>query len=31
MTAAPIRWGILGTGWIADQMVTDLIGSGLTV
>jgi predicted dehydrogenase len=27
----PIRWGILGTGWIADQFVADILASGLTV
>jgi predicted dehydrogenase len=26
-----LRWGILGTGWIAGQMTTDLIASGRTV
>ena len=27
----PIRWGILGTGWIAGQFVSDIIASGMTV
>jgi predicted dehydrogenase len=27
----PIRWGILGTGWIAEQFVTDILASGITV
>ncbi|MCU1556884.1 MAG: gfo/Idh/MocA family oxidoreductase [Microbacteriaceae bacterium] len=26
-----IRWGILGTGWIAHQQTADLIGNGFTV
>jgi predicted dehydrogenase len=26
-----LRWGILGTGWIAHQQVTDLLGDGGTV
>jgi predicted dehydrogenase len=29
--SAPVRWGILGTGWIAGQFVADLIGGGSTV
>ncbi len=27
----PVRWGILGTGWIAETFVTDLLAVGLTV
>jgi len=27
----PIRWGILGTGWIAEQFVADIVASGITV
>jgi predicted dehydrogenase len=27
----PIRWGILGTGWIAGQFVADILASGMTV
>jgi predicted dehydrogenase len=27
----PIRWGILGTGWIAEQFVTDIPANGITV
>jgi predicted dehydrogenase len=26
-----IRWGILGTGWIAEQFVTDILANGITV
>jgi predicted dehydrogenase len=26
-----LRWGILGTGWIADSFVSDIIASGMTV
>jgi predicted dehydrogenase len=26
-----LRWGILGTGWIAEQFVSDILASGLTV
>ncbi|MCU1515156.1 MAG: gfo/Idh/MocA family oxidoreductase [Microbacteriaceae bacterium] len=26
-----LRWGILGTGWIAGEQVTDLLGNGFTV
>lgn len=26
-----IRWGILGTGWIAEQFVADILASGLAV
>ncbi|MGA1835672.1 Gfo/Idh/MocA family oxidoreductase [Herbiconiux sp. 11R-BC] len=26
-----IRWGILGTGWIAETFVTDLLAAGLSV
>jgi predicted dehydrogenase len=26
-----IRWGILGTGWIADQFVSDILANGMTV
>lgn len=29
--AEQIRWGILGTGWIAHQQTTDLVGNGFTV
>jgi predicted dehydrogenase len=29
--AEQIRWGILGTGWIAHQQTTDLLGNGFTV
>ena len=29
--AEKIRWGILGTGWIAHQQTTDLLGNGFTV
>lgn len=29
--AGKIRWGILGTGWIAHQQTTDLLGDGFTV
>ena len=26
-----LRWGILGTGWIAEQFVADILASGFTV
>jgi predicted dehydrogenase len=26
-----LRWGILGTGWIAHEQTTDLLGNGFTV
>ena len=26
-----LRWGILGTGWIADQFTTDIVANGFTV
>jgi predicted dehydrogenase len=26
-----LRWGILGTGWIAEQFVSDILASGFTV
>jgi predicted dehydrogenase len=26
-----LRWGILGTGWIAEQFVADIVASGFTV
>lgn len=29
--AEQIRWGILGTGWIAHQQTTDLLGNGFIV
>ncbi|WP_349899560.1 Gfo/Idh/MocA family protein [Parafrigoribacterium soli] len=29
--AEKIRWGILGTGWIAHQQTTDLLGNGFVV
>jgi predicted dehydrogenase len=29
--AEQIRWGILGTGWIAHQQTTDLVGNGFNV
>jgi predicted dehydrogenase len=29
--SAALRWGILGTGWIAGEMTRDLIAAGLTV
>jgi predicted dehydrogenase len=29
--AQPVRWGILGTGWIAGQFVGDLLATGHTV
>jgi predicted dehydrogenase len=29
--AEQIRWGILGTGWIAHQQTTDLVGNGFSV
>lgn len=29
--AQTIRWGILGTGWIAHQQTQDLVANGLTV
>lgn len=29
--AEQIRWGILGTGWIAHQQTTDLLGNGFRV
>jgi predicted dehydrogenase len=31
IVATPIRWGIMGTGWIAQTFVTDLQATGLTV
>ncbi len=29
--AQPVRWGVLGTGWIAGQFVGDLLATGHTV
>ena len=26
-----LRWGILGTGWIAEMFVSDILASGFTV
>lgn len=30
-STAPIRWGILGTGWIAHMQTRDLLANGFTV
>ena len=31
VVADSVRWGILGTGWIANEFTTDILANGLTV
>ncbi len=31
MTATPLRWGILGTGWVAHMFCHDLVANGITI